>query len=205
VGGGYLVAHYRGSRVLGAPLKVLPILALAAAVAAHRPDADGRYAALVTAGLLASAVGDLCLVWPERFTVGLTSFLLAHCFYVAAFAQSAADGGMAWAWLLGIVATAGVLLAALWPHLGKFRAPVVVYVAVIAAMAWTAARRAGAPEIPASSAMLALGGAVVFMSSDGVLAIDRFARPFPAAHVVVMVTYYAAQTLIAASAVTDGA
>ena len=58
----------------------------------------------------------------------------------------------------------------------------------------------GAPATPAPSGMLALAGALLFMSSDGVLAFDRFARRFPAAYAVVMVTYYAAQTLIAASA-----
>ena len=87
----------------------------------------------------------------------------------------------------------------LWPHLGRLRGPVLVYVVVIGAMAWTAARRAASPATPAPSGVLALAGALVFMASDGVLAVDRFARRFHPAHALVMVTYYAAQTLIAAS------
>jgi uncharacterized membrane protein YhhN len=83
------------------------------------------------------------------------------------------------------------------PHLGRLRAPVAVYVLVIAAMAWRAAARAAAPV---AGGTLALAGAVLFMVSDGLLATDRFARPFAAADGAVMVTYYAAQTLIAASA-----
>src|SRR5207253_7591702 len=91
------------------------------------------------------------------------------------------------------------MLAYLWPHLGKDRLPVLVYVAVIVAMGWRAAARALAPGIPESSGTLAFAGAVVFMVSDGVLATERFARAFAAADAVVMITYYAAQILIALS------
>jgi uncharacterized membrane protein YhhN len=201
VGAGHLAAHYAGSRALAATLKALPILALAAVVA--RSGASARYAGWLIAGLLASAVGDVCLVWPERrFIWGLASFLLAHCLYLAAFAPGAASGGASWPWLVGIAAVAIILLARLWPHLGQVRGAVVVYVTVIASMAWTAARRAGAPTTPALSGTLALAGSLLFMTSDAILALDRFARRIPAAHAAVMVTYYAAQTLIAASAVT---
>jgi len=203
IGTGHLAAYYGGWRALDGTLKALPVLALAAITIGTPSPIGAGYAALITAGLLASAVGDVCLVWPERFTFGLASFLLAHCFYLAAFAGAAAQGGAAAPWLLGIAVVAGVLLAVLWPHLGRVRPAVLVYVAVIALMAWTAARRAAAPEIPFPCGALALGGALVFMASDAVLAIDRFARRIPAAHAVVMVTYYAAQTLIAASAVAD--
>ena len=75
-----------------------------------------------------------------------------------------------------------------------------VYVTVIALMAWTAARRATAQATPAPSGTLALAGSLLFMSSDAVLALDRFARRIPAGHALVMLTYYAAQTLIAACA-----
>jgi uncharacterized membrane protein YhhN len=205
VGAGHLAAYYGGSRALAGTLKSLPILALAAVVVASRSSVDARYATWLTAGLLASAVGDVCLVWPERFTWGLGSFLVAHCLYVAAFAAGAAAGGIAWPWLAGILGTAAILLARLWPHLGQVRGAVLLYVAVIALMAWTAARRAGAPGTPVPSGVLALVGSLLFMTSDAILALDRFAHRIPAAHAVVMVTYYAAQTLIASSAVTGSA
>ena len=99
----------------------------------------------------------------------------------------------------GHAVVALALLAVLWPHLGPMRGPVLAYVGVICAMTWMAARRAAAPATPEPSGALALGGALSFMMSDGILAVDRFARRFDLAHAVVMVTYYAAQTLIAAS------
>ncbi len=199
VGAAHLAAYYTGRRALAGVLKALPILALAGVTATVEPAVSAPYAALVTTGLLLSAVGDVCLVWPERFTMGLASFLAAHCCYLAAFAVGVHDGGVAGLWLLGIAAVAIALLAVLWPHLGRMRTPVLLYVAVIAAMAWTAARRAAAPLTPWPSGGLALAGALVFMGSDAVLAVDRFARRFAGAHAIVMVTYYTAQTLIAAS------
>jgi uncharacterized membrane protein YhhN len=203
VGAGHLAAYYAGRRAIAGTLKAIPILALAAVV--WTTATGGRYADLLAGGLLASAVGDVCLVWPERFTRGLASFLVAHCLYLAAFASGAAAGGVAWPWLAGIALVAVALLARLWPHLGGVRVPVLVYITVIALMAWTAARRAAAPATPAPSGTLALAGSLLFMSSDAVLALDRFARRFRASHALVMVTYYAAQTLIAASATVAAA
>jgi len=91
------------------------------------------------------------------------------------------------------------MLGYLWPHLGRERAPVAVYVSVIAVMGWRAAVRALAAGTPAPSGALALIGAIVFMLSDGLLATDRFARAFRTADAAVMTTYYAAQALIALS------
>jgi uncharacterized membrane protein YhhN len=65
-------------------------------------------------------------------------------------------------------------------------------------MSWCAIARAAAGDAPLGAAAGA-GGAVCFLVSDGVLAVDRFARPFVGARAVVMVTYYAAQVLIASS------
>src|SRR5262245_23817672 len=125
VGAAHLAAHYGAGRPLAGTLKVLPILVLAA-VTASRPSLGPGYAVLITAGLLASAVGDFCLVWPERFTAGLASFLLAHCCYLVAFAGGAGGGGAAWPWVIGIAAGTIALVAVLWPHLGRVRAPVLV-------------------------------------------------------------------------------
>jgi uncharacterized membrane protein YhhN len=199
VGAAHLAAYYAGRRALAGTLKALPILTLASVAATTDAPVTPRYAGLVTAGLLLSALGDVCLVWPERFTMGLASFLLAHCCYLAAFVLGAGHGGTAWPWLTGIALASGGLLAVLWPHLGRLRGPVLVYVVVIAAMAYAAARRAGLPGTPAPSGALALAGALIFMTSDGILAVDRFARRFSPAYALVMITYYAAQTLITAS------
>jgi uncharacterized membrane protein YhhN len=93
------------------------------------------------------------------------------------------------------------VLAVLWPHLpDPLRIPVVAYVLVLAMMAaqagavWQRIR-------DRSSALAALGGAF-FVASDATLAIDRFVAPFPAAIVVVLATYWTAQTLIGLSCIS---
>jgi len=199
LGTGHLVARYVGARRAAGCLKPLPIALLAVLVAV-----DGRPAAyrwLVVAALLCSMAGDVLLLFPKRFVPGLASFLLAHLLYIAAFAPAGGWDARAWSTLLPFALFGGLMLVALWRHLGAERVPVMVYVAAIAVMGWRAAVRAAAPHVPSPSGLLALAGAVSFMGSDSLLAIDRFARHFESADGLVMVTYYAGQTLIALSAV----
>ena len=197
LGVAHLAAYYAGRRVPAGLLKALPVLLLAWTV---WRAGDGRIASgLVASGLLLSAVGDVSLVFPAGFLAGLSAFLVAHCCYIAALATPAAwsGGGITIGGAVGVVA--GIVLAYLWPHVARVRVPVVVYVAALSSMVWCAGARAVAPT--AGTAELAAAvGAVAFLVSDGVLAVNRFARPFAGAHGVVMVTYYTAQLLIARGA-----
>jgi uncharacterized membrane protein YhhN len=199
LGVAHLVAYYGGQRALAGILKPLPIWLLAWVVSTGGGAAGPTYVGLVAVGLVLSSVGDVSLVFPEGFIAGLSAFLLAHCCYVAAFAGGAGASHAGLLALPVLVVLAGAMVAYLWPHIARLRIPVVVYVAALATMVWCAIARAGMPSPPAG-ALVAAAGAVSFLVSDGVLSIDRFARPFAGAHAVVMVTYYLAQTLIAASA-----
>ena len=89
------------------------------------------------------------------------------------------------------------MLRLLWPHLGKLKAPVSVYVAAILLMAWQALNRWVATGDAGSG--LALAGALLFVASDSALAWNRFRGEFKSAQAVVLVTYFAAQWLIALS------
>ncbi len=200
LGAAHLVAYYAERRLASGVLKAAPILLLAAMVLGTATPVDPGYARLVAAGLVLSAVGDVCLLWPHRFVHGLASFLAAHVVYIVAFAPGGGDAALGWAVVLGVFAL--VYVRMLWPHLRvQLRGPVAAYVTVIVTMAWMAARRAAAPGTPEPSGELALLGALSFVCSDAILARDRFARRFRGAHGWVMLTYYAAQTLIALSAV----
>ena len=199
LGVAHIAARYTGRRALAGILKPLPILLLAVLVGLEGTRVAPAYRGLLVAGLLCSMAGDIWLVFPDRFVAGLASFLIAHVLYIAAFAPRAPTGRMAGLTLLPFLVFGALVLAYLWPHLGRDRAPVIVYMSVIVMMGWCAALRA--PEVPAPSGVLALAGALLFMTSDALLAVDRFARHFAAADGAVMTTYYAAQTLIALSAV----
>lgn len=194
---GALWAERRGARrafYLLKPLTTVLILALAAAAPAPVP---GAYRALVCAGLLFSLAGDVFLMLPrDRFVAGLASFLVAHLFYIAAFAPRP-PGLAAPLVLVALVAYGIVLLRALWPRLGGLRAPVAVYAAVLLVMAWQAAARWDVDDT--GRALLAAAGAGLFVVSDSVLAWERFRERHAYGQAVVLGTYYAAQWLIALS------
>jgi uncharacterized membrane protein YhhN len=199
LGVAHILARTAGAPVLAGVLKPLPIALLALVVSQTIP-AEPRYGGPVLAGLVCSMAGDICLVFPARFLAGLACFLVGHLFYIGAFGGAAAWSAGAWLLLVPFAVGGAAMLGFLWPHLDRVRPAVAVYVVVIVTMAWAAAVRAASPGTASPSGALALGGAIVFMVSDGVLSTDRFVRPLPGGDAIVMVTYYAAQTLIAASA-----
>lgn len=67
---------------------------------------------------------------------------------------------------------------------------IVAYIGIILTMGWVAIR---------TRLKLAISGALLFIFSDSVLAIDRFVYAIPYRDALIMVTYYAAQLCIAAS------
>lgn len=191
-----IVGKYRSRNLLYIfkPTTIGLIILLAWLTGGEQPD---RYFWLIFAGLLFSAAGDVFLMLPkDRFVPGLLSFLIAHLLYIVAFSAHAgffAAPLLALPFLLG----AGVLLAILLPKTGTLALPVIVYSTALATMGWQAASRWQVLQDDAS--FYAMIGAILFMVSDSVLAINRFARPFRAAEVVLLTTYFAAQTLIALS------
>ena len=158
---------------------------------------NGSYQTLIIVGLVFSLGGDVFLMWPEdRFVLGLVSFLIAHIFYIIAFATDA-DGGLNWSPLLPLVIFGGFMLWILWPGLGSMKGPVVAYMAAILVMGWLALSRWQGTDRPGVA--LAGIGAVLFIISDSILAVDRFRTKFLAARLLVLSTYFTAQTLIALS------
>ena len=189
-------AEYGGPRLhvyIFKPLTVVLII-LVALQAKHSTAAS--YKSLVVAGLLCSLVGDVFLMLPrDGFVAGLLSFLVAHLFYIAAFTL---DGVHVRGWTAAAFTVYGVrMLMLLWPHLGKLKAPVVVYVAVILFMGLQASSRWLDVRDWASAA--ACAGALLFVASDSALAWNRFKGEFKSAQAVVLATYFAAQWLIALS------
>lgn len=154
---------------------------------------------LLMAGLACSLVGDVFLMLPGNFFIpGLVSFLLAHLCYIVLFRRDAPwlPSRIALAATLGL---AGAMFAYLLPTLpGALRLPVAAYAIVIALMAAQAIGRAIVHRDAASAAVAA--GAMVFMLSDTLLAINRFSNPLPMAQFWVLATYYLAQCLIAHNA-----
>ncbi len=152
------------------------------------------------AALTLSAVGDLMLgvrslggLDEEKlFLLGLGAFLLAHLTYIAMYLRYGMSRTQRPLRILGIgiiVVVLGSMLWSLWPALGPLRIPVLVYALVLSGMGVSAMLAdLGNP--------MAAVGALLFISSDAMLAIGKFRGPFAGRDVLVWVTYYLAQLLI---------
>lgn len=192
-----IAAEYLGLRWLVYLAKPVATLAIIAAAARVAEPVSPRYRTLVVAGLAWSLLGDVLLMLPQDlFVAGLAAFLVAHLCYISAFA-GAGGGAKAWGAFIGVALFGAAMLAILWPKLGVMRLPVAAYVAVIATMAWQALARWRATGAPGAGAA-ALGG-VLFLASDGAIAVGRFVTDFPGDRAFVLATYWAAQWLIASS------
>jgi uncharacterized membrane protein YhhN len=186
--------RYQPAIYLTKPLTTALLVAVALAAT---PPLSKTYQTLVTAGLAFSLAGDVFLMLPDdQFVPGLASFLVAHLCYTAAFFR-ARDGRPSPAFAVPFAVFGTGMLIYLWPSLAMLKVPVACYVLVIQIMAWQAWSTWGATR--RKGALLAAIGAGVFLVSDSLLAIDRFRGHFSGARVAVMLTYFAAQWLIAAS------
>lgn len=176
----FVVAPGAGPGPLPLLLKVTPIACLAALVLLAR----GAAWVPVLAALGFSAAGDLALEL-GAFAPGLGAFLLAHLCYIAAFAARPrfSAGGVLLA--LGLLASSAGLGTLLLPETGTLAPAVLVYLAVITAMALVAAFCGAGPW--------AVAGAVAFVLSDALIAVNRFLEPVPGARHAIMLLYYAAQ------------
>ena len=175
------------------PLTTIAILVAAWMRRAHYP----AYAWPIIGGLTASLIGDVLLIPPGLFVFGLVAFLIAHVFYLYAFTRDTklfADRSP----LVLVAVIALTLMAVLWPRLpGGLRVPVVCYVAMLGSMAAQAIGRGR--TLHSAPARLAGWGGALFMTSDALLAFDKFHSPLPLAEVWILATYYVAQTTIALS------
>ncbi|MDP6343620.1 MAG: lysoplasmalogenase [Alphaproteobacteria bacterium] len=172
-------APYPGSALI----KALACTLLAVAAWPEQP--------LLSLALAASALGDWFLGRPgeRQFLRGLVAFFLAHLVYIGIFAQAWAPTAAA-PWGGAVMVAAGVGLAVwLLPDLGRLRVPVLAYMVAIVAMAVSAL----ASAYPAG---LLLPGVLLFLFSDGCIAVRRFKRDFAWSGEITWITYYAGQVLI---------
>jgi uncharacterized membrane protein YhhN len=149
----------------------------------------------VVIALIFSWGGDVFLMMNDMFIAGLASFLLAHIFYIIAYHKTgAASGELRPLDIIKFVLFGVVLIWTLYPGLGDMLIPVLGYALVLLTMGIWAHKRRGATS--AASFMLVSTGVILFVVSDGLIAINKFAIELPAERILVMSTYIAAQYLI---------
>ena len=177
---------------------LLPILVFAVASSAH----FGTKKILITA-LTFSWIGDVILLFADKgeiyFILGLVAFLISHVFYIVLFSKQAISKTIKNKISFGagiglIVIYFLMMISTLAPKLGSLTIPVVIYAVVISTMLFYALK--GSVQwntIPYQSVLI---GAVFFISSDSILAFNKFDQPIPYASFLIMITYLAAQFCI---------
>jgi uncharacterized membrane protein YhhN len=169
------------------------------ALACISATSDGPW--LLTAALGFSALGDYFLSREndKAFLAGMAAFFLAHLAYIPLFLQLGEGFDLIaarWPIALGFGLYALIFYRILWPGLGGFRLPVLGYCAAITGMGLAALGLA-----LSGGALFVLLGALAFVLSDTVLALEKFRLPAasktkPFAAYFVWFSYWLAQCLI---------
>lgn len=156
------------------------------------------YQVLIVGGLLFSLLGDIFLMLPDdRFLAGLVAFFIAHLFYIAGFLID--QGNVLW-WI-GLPVAGLAILAGLYLKngFGELKIPASAYLVVISIMVWLAwSRWLGEGG---TGSLLAFCGAILFMISDLILAVNRFKVELKSARALDLLTYYTGQWFIALSVI----
>jgi uncharacterized membrane protein YhhN len=157
---------------------------------------------LIVFALAFSWLGDVLLLLDKRtksfFIYGLTAFLIAHIFYIFYFLKirrlNKPEKLPNLLIFLGIAAYTLALFGFVAPHVKDLLVPVAVYALVISTM--LCASLAAFDLKNQSFGKISVAGTLLFIVSDSILAVNRFAAPFEYAPVFVMLTYAFAQLLI---------
>jgi uncharacterized membrane protein YhhN len=186
-------------RLLVKPLICLILLGYLA----NKTRLTGNFNKLIFAGLLCSLLGDVALIFAGKggtvFLIGLGSFLMAHLFYSAAFFRDYRYDPQApkiFGHIMLFIMAALTIGFYVWirPYLNDMRLPVMAYMVIISLMAILAAYRY--KRVNLASFWLIVAGAVFFIISDSILAINMFVEPVLRSGIWIMSTYMIAQYLI---------
>ena len=153
---------------------------------------------LTLLALIFSVIGDMFLMYtdeyPNYFTSGLVAFLLAHIMYILVFLKKRNPKIKPYGFIALIILYGSILFYVLKNGLGNMLIPVLVYMLVILIMATTAFWRKG--NVNKQSFYLVFIGALFFIFSDSLIALDKFYIPITLARTGIIITYAFAQLLI---------
>lgn len=196
----YLIILFFGYEYLNFYLKplLIPLLAIGVYFSNKFPSKK-----IILTALLFSWIGDVILLFSEiaelYFILGLVAFLISHVFYCILFnkQKNIATKLNTVYFLLGFIVIAfylGGMLVVLLPSLGELKIPVIVYASVISLMLLFAFRGFLTWKRDANSYILT--GAIIFVLSDSILAVNKFYTPIEKSSFFIMLTYLMAQYLI---------
>ena len=166
---------------------------IAVAILLHPVDSTERTFFLVA--LTLGLISDIFLMLPQdMFLVGLLAALVEHLAYIAGFNHRPLHAALLVVAAVIALVSVAVILPPVIRALRKNRPglvwPVVAYVTVFMIMVSSAG---------STGSLVALGGALLFFYSDGVLAWNRFVKPLPHGRLGNIVLYHAGQALLVLS------
>lgn len=182
---------------------LMPLLMIGFSIASVKQNGILFY--LILAALFLSWGGDVLLQMEGMFIPGLVSFLLAHVCYIIYFTKTG-KGKQGLVQLKPIVVLPVLLyiLLFLWllfPYLDALKIPVTVYGITIGTMLLLALNTRH--KLQDKTALLFIAGALLFVISDSVLAVNLFAYKHMLLSLLVMITYAAAQYFIVKGAISN--
>ncbi|CAC9974465.1 lysoplasmalogenase [Flavobacterium panici] len=196
----YLLLLYLGYESLDCYLKpaLIPLLIVGVYFSKKFPTQN-----ILLTALVFSWIGDVILLFADiaeiYFILGLVSFLISHIIYCVLFNRQIKEkmkrdtiififGSLVIAcYLIG-------MLSVLLPALGDLKIPVIVYASVISVMLLFAYNGLLIWKKPANQYVFF--GALFFVISDSILAINKFHFPIQKSSFIIMLTYLVAQYLI---------
>ncbi|MEO7266179.1 MAG: lysoplasmalogenase [Ferruginibacter sp.] len=189
--------NIEGLRFITKPL-LMPVLAVAVYY-----NSTSQKRSYIIAALFFSFIGDSFLLLEKReplfFIFGLASFLITHILYTIYFLRlkqiHPSPLKTNWYIFLLILFYGAGLVFLLYPLLGALKIPVLLYATIICLMLISSFHvyKSVAP----ATGLQFITGALLFVISDSFLAINKFYQPFQLAPFLIMLTYCAAQFLIA--------
>ncbi|HKO76414.1 MAG TPA: lysoplasmalogenase [Flavobacterium sp.] len=194
---GILFLNLEGFDIYMKPI-LLPILMAPVIVSENFPTKK-----ILLTALTFSWIGDIILLFSDKgelyFIFGLVAFLISHLVYIVLFnkQQNTRTNNNKALFRIGVLAILAYfvfMINTLFPKLGPLKIPVLVYAIVITTMLFFAFKGSLKWPIPANNYILI--GAIVFVSSDSILAFNKFYTSINHASFYIMATYCMAQYLI---------
>ncbi len=169
-------------------IKAIPALSLAVLSFIVISGSKGK---LLFVALLFCAAADVALELAEGkyFVAGLGLFLVAHIFFIITFSRDFRFQTSKIPIIVLFIVYSGMMAFIMTPSLKEMAIPVYVYMTALTLVGIFAALRAAKNDFT-------LYGAIAFIVSDSVLAVNKFMMPVAGANFIIMITYYLSLFLI---------
>ncbi len=154
---------------------------------------------IIIAGLILSFIGDMVLTQTgtTMFLLGMVAFIGTHIcngiFFIRLQKGIMGRMGVMIVTAIAMLVLSLCVFAYLRDQLGDFQLPIIAYMCIISTMAVLAAGTARNALLQKTAWQCLIPGAVLFVVSDALLALNKFAWHLPLVDIPVMLTYGLAQ------------